>query len=57
MKDEYDKRVNETAELLDYVELLDQFIVQVYDKRYFMHRLCIQITVIETKQTIEERRV
>ena len=57
MKDEYEKRVQEVGEVLDYDRQTQMFIVQVDDKRYYMHRLCIQFEEFETKTQIEDRRV
>ena len=41
MKDEFDKRIQETGEVLDYEERYQMFIVEVDSKRYFMDRLCL----------------
>ena len=41
MKDEYEKRVVDVGEVLDYDRPNQMFIIQVDEKRYFMHRLCI----------------
>ena len=57
IKDESEKRVQDLGILLDYVKDRNQFIVQVGDKRYFMHRLSIQVEEIESRLDIEERRV
>ena len=57
MKDEYDKRMQEVGEVLDYDYRMQMFIVEVDEKRYFMHRLCIQFEDFETKAQIEDRRV
>lgn len=42
MKDEKDKRISETGAVLDYNEVSNLFIVEMYNTRYFMHRLCMQ---------------
>ena len=41
MKDEFEKRVQDVGEVLDYDRQAQMFIIQVDEKRYFMHRLCV----------------
>ena len=41
MKDDTEKRVQCTGQVLDYDEQEQMFIIEVNEKRYFFNRLCI----------------
>ena len=57
MKDENEKRFQDSGDVLDYDWRQQEFIVEVDGKRYFMNRLCIQFEDFESKAELEERRV
>ena len=42
MKDDNDQRVQYTGEVLDYLEDVQMFIVEVNHRRYLFNRLCVQ---------------